>query len=126
MQTLAGTMWKLIEVRRFDESGREVQPIGPNPMGFILFEADRMLGALVDGRTELPPDVESRLFVAYSGTYRFDGDQLVTQADSASSSSLLTDQVRRIRLMSGNRMVATPISGVSGQTGTEFIWERIR
>ena len=125
MQTLPGTMWKLIEARRFDEAGREMQPIGPNPMGFVLFEADRMMAAVVDGRAELPPGIESRFFVAYSGTYRFEGDQLVTQADSASSPSLLADQVRRIRFVSATRMIATPISGVPGQTGTELTWERV-
>ena len=126
MQTLAGTVWRLIEAHRFDEAGREMQPIGPNPMGFILFEADRMLGAVVDGRADLPSGIESRFFVAYSGTYRFDGNQLVTQADSASSPSLLVDQVRRIRFVSATQMIATPISGVPGQTGTELTWERVR
>ena len=125
MQSLAGTMWRLVEARRFDETGREMQPIGPNPMGFALFEADRMLAAVVDGRTEQPPGIEPRFFAAYSGSYRFDGEQLVTQADSASSPSLLADQIRRIRFASTTRMVATPISGVAGQTGTEFTWERV-
>ncbi len=126
MQTLAGTMWRLIEARRFDEADHEIQPIGPNPMGFVLFEADRMMAAVVDGRTEQPPGIEPRFFAAYSGTYRFDGEQLVTQADSASNPSLLSDQVRHIRFVSATRMIATPISGVTGQTGTEFTWERVR
>ena len=119
-------MWRLIGARRFDEAGREMQPIGPDPMGFALFETDRMLAAVIDGRAELPADIEARFFVAYSGAYRFDGEQLVTQADSASSSSLLADQVRRIRFVSATRMVVTPISGVPGQTGTELTWERVR
>ena len=85
-----------------------------------------MLGGVADGRAELPPDLESRFFVAYSGAYRFDGEQLVTQADSASSPSLLADQVRRVRFVSATRMVVTPISGVPGQTGTELTWERVR
>ena len=125
MQTLAGTMWRLIEARRFDEAGRDMQPVGPNPMGFALFEADRMLAAAVDGSTKPPPGTEPRFFVAYSGTYRLDGHQLVTQADSASSPSLLADQVRRIRFVSATRMVLAPISGVPGQTGTELTWERV-
>ena len=125
MQTLAGTMWRLVEARRFDEAGRDMQPIGPNPVGFILFEADRFLGAVVDGRAGLPPGTEPRFFVAYSGMYRLDGDQIVTQADSASSPSLLADQVRRIRFVSATRMIVTPISGIPGQTGTELTWERV-
>jgi hypothetical protein len=95
-------------------------------MGFIIFEADRMLAAVVDGRSEPPSDMKSRFFVAYSGTYRFDGEQIVTQADSASSPSLLADQVRHIRFVSNTRMVATPVSGLPSQTGTELTWERLR
>ena len=68
MQGLTGTMWRLVEARRLDETGREMQPIGPNPMRFALFEADRMLATVVDGRTEQPPDIESRFFAAYSGS----------------------------------------------------------
>lgn len=126
MQSLAGTMWRLIEARRRDEVGREVQPLGSEPMGVILFEAERMLGAVVDGRAEQPSGPDARFFVAYSGTYHLDGDRLVTRADSASSPSLLVDQVRRLRFEGATRMVATPIAGVPGQTGTELTWERVR
>jgi hypothetical protein len=62
MQSLAGTMWKLIEVRAYDEEGRKLLPLGPQPAGFTIFEADRMLGAVADMRASLPLDAASRFF----------------------------------------------------------------
>ena len=67
MQTLSGTMWKLIAASAFDEEGHELaSPLGPVPIGFAIFEAERMMVAVVDGRSSLPPDVTSRAFAAYS------------------------------------------------------------
>ena len=84
-----------------------------------------MLGAIADGRPSLPPDALPRFFIAYTGTYRFDGTELVTQADDASRPELVVDQIRRIRFESSTRMVAIPVSGVPGQRGIEVIWERV-
>jgi hypothetical protein len=45
----------------------------------VIFESERMVVAIVDGRTSLPLDAPPRLFVACTGTYRFDGKELTTQ-----------------------------------------------
>ena len=125
MQNLAGSMWKVVGARAFDEAGRELLPLGPHPIGVVIFEAERMLGAIGDGRSSLPPDAPPRFFIAYTGTYRFDGTELVTQADDASRPELVVNQIRRIRFESSTRMVAIPVSGVPGQSGIEVIWERV-
>jgi hypothetical protein len=125
MQSLADTMWRVIEVRAFDEAGRKLLPLGPQPRGFAIFDAERMLTAVVDARASLPPDAPPRFFVAYTGTYRFDGVELVTRADDASKPELVVDQVRRIRFEGENRLVAVPVSGLPGQSGTEVVWERV-
>ena len=40
---LAGTSWKLIEARAFDETGRELDPpLGSQPMGIVTVRAERM------------------------------------------------------------------------------------
>ena len=45
MTSLLGR-WKLINARAFDEAGNELEPpLGQNPMGVILYEADRMIVA---------------------------------------------------------------------------------
>ena len=127
MQTLSGTMWKLIEASAFDEEGHELaRPLGELPMGFVMFEAERMIVAVADGRLSLPSDVPSRAFVAYSGRYTFDGTMLVTSIDRASSPDLAGQQSRQIRFESPTRMLAMPKNKVLGRdAGLKFVWERI-
>ena len=127
MQPLSGTKWKLIGASAFDEEGHELTPpLGELPMGFAMFEAERMIVAVTDGRLSLPPDVPSRAFVAYSGRYTFDETVLVTSADSASSPDLVGQQIRHIRFESPTRMVATPKNKVLGRDlGLKLVWERV-
>jgi Lipocalin-like domain len=127
MQSLAGTMWKLIEAFASDEAGSELpSPIGEHPMGFVMFEAERMIVAVVDGRLELPSNASSRAFAAYSGRYRFDGTDLVTSVDSASGPDLVGQQIRHVRFESPTRIVVTPKNKVLGRdAGLTFVWERV-
>ena len=127
MQNLDGTMWRLIEASAFDDDGHELTlPLGEQPLGFVMYEAGRMIVAVVDGRSSLPPDVPSREFAAYSGTYRFDGTELVTSTDSASRPDLAGEQIRHIRFESPTRMIVTPKNKTLGRdTGLKFVWERV-
>ena len=127
MQSLDGTVWRLIEASAFDDDGHELSPpLGKYPMGFVMFEAERMMGAVIDGSLALPTDVPSRAFAAYSGTYRFDGSELVTSVDSASSPDLAGQQIRHIRFESPTRMVVTPKNKVLGRdAGLKLVWERV-
>jgi hypothetical protein len=88
-------------------------------MGIILYENQRMMVVVCDGRQTIPPGAGERAFISYAGTYRLEGDELVTRVDGASSSEFLADQVRRIRFEGPNRYVASPRPGV------ELTWERV-
>jgi hypothetical protein len=127
MQSLDGTMWRLIEASAFDDDGHELPPpLGEHPMGFVMFEAERIMVAVVDGGLSLPPNVPSRAFVAYSGKFRFDGVELVTNVDSASNPNLAGQQIRHIHFESPTRMVVTPKNKVLGRdAGLKLVWERI-
>ena len=127
MQDLAGTAWKLIESSASDEHGNQLPPPwGPSPIGFVMFEADRMIVAVVDGRPSMPPDAPPRRLSSYSGLYRFDGTELKTTAYAASSSDLLGQQVRHIRFDSPTRMTITPKNTVHGYAaGLTLVWQRI-
>jgi Lipocalin-like domain len=125
MQSLSGTMWRVTEARAFDEAGHKLLPLGSHPIGFVIFEAKRMLVAVGDGRTSLPSSDGPRFFVAYTGSYKFDGAKLITWVDDASKPELIVKQVRRIRFESETRMVAVPVSGLPGQSGIEVVWERV-
>jgi len=95
VHTLPGTMWKLIEASAFDEQGHELPPpLGQEPMGFTMFEAERVIVAASDGRSSLPSDVRSRAFVAYTGRYHFDGSEIVTTVDGASNLDVPKQQIR--------------------------------
>jgi hypothetical protein len=125
MNGLVG-VWKLIEVRAFDETGQAVpSPFGPQPMGVAIFDAERVMAMGGDGRMALSPQTK-RAFVAYGGKYSFDGAKLVTRVDGASSPDLLEDQVRHIRFDGPRRMTAIPISRLFGRCGgVELVWERV-
>lgn len=125
MQSLVGTMWKVVEARSFDEAGRKLLPLGPNPIGFIVFDAVRMIGALGDGRPSLPLNSPPRFYLSYTGTYKIDGDELTTLVDDASRPEFIVDQVRRILFENENRMVVVPTSGLPNQTGIEVVWEKV-
>ena len=126
MQNLFGT-WKLIEARAFDDAGNEtLSPLGPKPMGLVLFEAERMIGTVADGRPAMPPDTQQRAFFSYTGAYQFDGETLTTRVDGASSPDGFVDQVRRITFQGPDRIVVVPLSRVLDRSsGLELIWERV-
>lgn len=127
MHSVAGTMWKLITASAFDEKGRELPPpFGPRPMGFLMIEAERLIVAVSDGRVSLPPGAPPRAFGAYSGSYRFDGTELVTSVDGVSSPDFAGPQIRRLSFEGPTRMVASSKITASGRvTGYRFVWERI-
>src|SRR5262245_30119974 len=125
MQSLAGTMWRVVGARSFDKDGHEVLPFGPRPIGFAIFEAERMLVAISDGTVAQQPNAPPRVFIAYTGTYRFDGRELVTVPEDASRPELIVEQVRHLRFESSTRMVAVPVSGLPAQHGIEIAWERV-
>lgn len=125
MRNLTGTMWRVIAARSFDKEGHELLPWGPHPIGFAIFEAVRMLVAVGDGRALLPANGPPRLFVSYTGVYRFDGVELVTSPDDACRPEHMVQQVRHLRFESDTRMVAVLISGLPEQRGVEVVWERV-
>jgi len=126
VQSLIG-VWKLVEARAFDEKGAKLPPpLGPNPMGLVLIEAERMIVAVGDGRPTMPSEAVPRAFLSYAGSYVFDGEKLVTRVDGASNPDGFTDQVRRIVFQAPNRMLVVPLSRVLGRnSGLELTWERV-
>jgi Lipocalin-like domain len=119
--------WELAEARAFDEARRPMpSPFGPQPMGVVRFEAERMAVVVADGRPDLPPGLPPRAFVSYTGRYEFNGDRLVTHVDGASSPDGFADQVRQITFQGPDRMVVVPLSRVLDRnSGLELTWKRI-
>jgi hypothetical protein len=125
MPSLVG-VWKLVEARAFDDAGRELPPpLGPQPMGLAFFEAERMVGIIGDARNRVPAEGPARPFIAYTGSYSFDGEVLITKADDASRPELIVEQVRKVRFDGPDRMTVIPTSGVPGYNGIKVVWERV-
>jgi hypothetical protein len=126
VQSLIG-LWKLTEARAFDEEGVELPPpLGPNPIGVVLFEAERMVGVIGDGRSAMAAEAAPRAFFSYAGSYVFDGDKLVTRVDGASSPDGFADQVRRVTFQTPSRILVVPLSRVLDRSsGLQLIWERV-
>ena len=128
MQSLAGTMWRLVEASAVDDRGREVpSPLGRHPMGFVIFGEDRMLGAIAE---EPPPlGAPVRVLISYTGPYRFNGTELVTDAEAASRPELVTEQVRIVRFDGPTRMVLSSKNDVLGggqALALSIAWEQVQ
>jgi hypothetical protein len=73
MQSPVG-VWKLVEVHAFDEAGREVpSPLGPQPMGVAIINAERVMAMAGDGR---PTEVANLAFSASAATTHLMGRRL--------------------------------------------------
>ena len=85
-----------------------------------------MIGCVGDGQLSRSLDAAAGPFAAYAGAYEFDGEILITRADSASGPEYLTDQKRRIRFDSDTGMVVTPLNTVLGHAaGLALTWVRL-
>jgi hypothetical protein len=126
MQDLAGTVWRVTSARAFDANGREhPSPMGPTPMGIVEFGAERLMAAIGDGRAPAAPGEAPRRYFSYTGSYTFDGAQLITRPDAASSPDLLGPQPRGVRFEGERGMVLIPPPR-EGSITVEIYWERLR
>ena len=119
MGTLLGT-WRLVDARAFGPDGAELAPpLGPDPIGIITYEAERMIVAVA--RADAPT-----LFSGYAGRYSFDGETLTVMVDAAPDPTSPVEQVRRIRFDGPDRYLATPTMRVLGyDAGLRLTWERV-
>jgi hypothetical protein len=96
-------------------------------MGFVVFNADgRMMAVLCDGRRELPHGTP-RDYSSYCGNYTFDGSRLITRVDAASDPARIgSDQIREVRF-EGECLVLRPPprNTAGGPEQRELTWERI-
>jgi hypothetical protein len=125
MNALTGSVWRMTDVRTYDDKGREQPfPLGPQAVGVISFETERMIGAIGDARAPAPPGEPPRRYASYTGSYRFDGSELVVDVDAASSPDLMGQQVRGVRFEGEARMILLPPR--NGNLTVEVGWERLR
>jgi len=109
MMKITGT-WKLVGTSAEAEDGSPLPPPfgGEHAIGrLVLGEDGRMMGAIVDGRPDLPAGA-ARQRTFYTGPYTFDGRQLTTSVDlSIDADRVGGNQVRDVTF-EGDRMVLRP------------------
>ncbi|HEX9462086.1 MAG TPA: lipocalin-like domain-containing protein [Alphaproteobacteria bacterium] len=127
-ETIIGT-WRLVMTRARNAAGEQMHaPYGPNPMGVVMFSADRrMMAVLCDGRAVLPEGEPQREYMSYCGNYTFDGTTLVTRVDASSDPSRVGgDQVRQVRFDGDRLVLMPPPRPWRGQMQhRELFWERV-
>ncbi|MBS0242203.1 MAG: lipocalin-like domain-containing protein [Proteobacteria bacterium] len=121
---ITGT-WKLIRTTAEAEDGSSL----PGPFGgdqaigrLVLDASGRMMGAIVDGRNEVPAG-QQRQRTFYSGAYTFDGKQLVTSVDvSIDADRVGGKQVRDVAFEGKFMVLRPPLRKYHGRMERHALW----
>jgi hypothetical protein len=128
--------WKLVSYEmEIQASGAKETPFGANPTGYILFSADWRMMVVVTGEGRKPPTTDQdradifKNLVAYTGTYRVEGDKWITKVDVAGNPAWVgTEQTRTFKL-EGNRLTEmTAVMNRPDKGMVRFVlnWERAK
>ena len=121
---ITGT-WKLVRTHAEAEDGSPLSPPfgGEHAIGRLVLGTDgRMMGALMDGRPEIPAG-EPRQRSFYSGLYTFDGKQLVTDVDvSIDPDRVGGKQVRDVSFEGDLMVLRPPLRKYHGRMEKHALW----
>jgi len=142
-QVLEGT-WKLVSSTRTNTtSGATTDSFGSNPLGYVMYGKDGRMMVLITRSDRPKPDSidndkmtdeqRSRLFssmLAYSGTYKFDGETIEHHIDGSWNQVWTgTTQIRNVK-KDGDRLIYTTQPGPSPIDGSmgfaTLVWEKIK
>jgi len=113
-ERLIGT-WKLVSAEREDiPSGRKVDQLGPNPVGYINYAPDGRMMAII-ARSDrakparprpTPEEAEAlvRSVVSYAGTYTIDGNEVTHHVDISWNESWTGTEQTRLFELDGERL----------------------
>ena len=129
-------VWRLVSFEtELQATGAKEHTRGKNATGFVIFTPDgRMMAVLTDEGRKAPNTEQDRagLFnsmVAYTGTYRIEGDRWITKVDVAWNPALLgTEQPRSFRVEGDRLQEITPWRSVQPDKMGRgvIIWERAK
>jgi Lipocalin-like domain len=126
MDSIEGT-WRLVGAKLRDDVGNpRPLPYEGQGMGRIVIGGGRMAVMMIDWRREVPSD-QKRVYSGYTGTYTYDGKQLVTTVDASPIPERIgTKQPRGVRFENGLMILIPPPQVVEGVTEhAEVAWEKI-
>ncbi|MGE0766951.1 MAG: lipocalin-like domain-containing protein [Hyphomicrobiaceae bacterium] len=121
---ITGT-WKLVRTKAEAEDGSAGRPPfgGEQVIGrLVLDPSGRMMGAIMDGRTEIPVG-QTRERSFYSGRYTYDGKQLVTRVDTSIDQDRIgSDQVRDVSFEGEYMVLRPPLRRYQGRMERHTLW----
>ena len=140
-EVLEGT-WKLVSSTRTNTTtGATTDSFGPNPLGYIMYGKDGRMMVLItrsdrpkpDSTDKITDEQRSRLFssmLAYSGTYKFDGETIEHHIDGSWNQVWTgTTQIRNVK-KDGDRLIYTTQPGPSPIDGSmgfaTLVWEKVK
>jgi Lipocalin-like domain len=132
--------WRLLSWENRAADGQVTYPMGPDPIGYVLYAADGRFsitisqrgragfaaGDLLGGTTEEKAQAVEG-FVAYAGRYSFHGDRVIHHVElSLFPNWVGTDQQRSVEL-SGDRLIlsARPLLLAGKLQVPRLVWERV-
>ena len=140
-EVLEGT-WKLVSSTRTNTTtGATTDSFGPNPLGYVMYGKDGRMMVLItrsdrpkpDSTDKMTDEQRSRLFssmLAYSGTYKFDGETIEHHIDGSWNQVWTgTTQIRNVK-KDGDRLIYTTQPGPSPIDGSmgfaTLVWEKVK
>ena len=110
---LVGT-WKLMSFdMELQASGEHIQPMGKVPTGYLSFMSDGRMAVVITGEGRKPATSEAdraALFstlVAYTGTYRVEGDRWITSVDASWNPAWVGTEQQRTYKITGTQLQET-------------------
>ena len=108
--------WKLLTyVVEAQATAESFAPMGNNPSGYVIFTPEGRLSFTLSAAGRRPPrSVDERAgllssMIAYTGSYRLEGDRWITQVDVAWNPAWVgTEQTRFFVIEGGQLLVRTP------------------
>jgi hypothetical protein len=126
LDTIEGT-WRFVRAMARDDAGNQrPPPYEGQGMGRIVIGSSRMAVMMIDWRHDVPAD-QKREYSGYTGSYTYDGKQLVTTVDAAPDPGRIgTKQARGVRFENGLMILIPPPRVVNGVTEhREIAWEKV-
>ena len=132
-------VWKLVSYEvEIQTTGRKEAPMGKTPMGYAIFTPEGRAMFVITGEGRKPAKtVEERAdllstLVAYTGTYRIEGDKWITKVEVAWNPEWVgTEQTRSFKVDGDRLRVLTPWRIMpnwpdKGQTRSVLTFERAK
>ncbi len=114
-------VWKLEAFElEFQDTGERKAIFGANPKGYIIFTPEGRMMALLTAEARPIPRTDAervdafRSMYAYSGTYRLEGDQWITNVDTAWNEAWVGTEQLRYYCLDGETLVVTTPWGTPG------------